>query len=75
MIADSSIVIFEFNNADFDTLIFHYNQTLHLESHKCGFVEFFEITSIDEQTSQIDSVWVSSNLVEYGDKENIRIYF
>lgn len=75
MITDSSVVIFEFNNSKSDTLIFHYNTTLHLESHECGFVNFFEITSIDATNNQIDSVWISKNMVEYGDVENIKIYF
>ncbi|MFA9389131.1 MAG: DUF6452 family protein [Prolixibacteraceae bacterium] len=75
MIADSSIVIFEFNEIDYDTLVFHYTKTLHLESHKCGFVHYFEITSIDATNHQIDSVWIWKNIVEYGDEENIKIYF
>lgn len=75
MLADSSIVIFEFDTIHYDTLIFHYNKTLHLESHKCGFDDFFEITSIDATKNRIDSVWISNNIVDYGDKENIKIYF
>lgn len=75
MLDDSSIVIFEFDYTTFDTLIFHYNKYLHLESHKCGFVEFFELTDVEERTSLIDSVWISNSNILYGDKENIKIYF
>lgn len=75
MLADSSIVIFEFDTISYDTLIFRYNKTLHLESHKCGFDNFFEITSIEATNNRIDSVWISNNIVDYGEKENIKIYF
>lgn len=75
MLADSSVVIFEFDSVRFDTLVFHYNKMLHLESHECGFVDFFEITSIEATAHEIDSVWISKNVVDYGDKENIKIYF
>ena len=75
MLVDSSVVIFEFDTLTYDTLVFHYNKTLHLESHECGFVDFFEITSIDATANNIDSVWISNNVIDYGGKENIKIYF
>jgi len=75
MIADSSTFIFQFDSVAYDTLTIRYNQYLKLVSHQCGFVNFFNITSYENTTNRIDSVWIRKDLVEYGTEENIKIYF
>jgi len=74
-IADSSTFIFKFGSASTDTLTFRYTQYLKLISHECGFACYFNITSYETTNNQIDSVWIRKDLIEYGDEENIKIYF
>lgn len=74
-LADSSTIIFVYKDSIFDTLIFRYNQSLILENHKCGFATFFELNNITCTSNRLDSVWIRKNLVEYGDEENVKIYF
>ena len=74
-IADTSTVIFMYKDSVFDTLVFHYDKTLLLENHKCGFDYFFEINKITSTSNRMDSVWIRKNLVEYGDEENVKVYF
>jgi hypothetical protein len=75
MITDSSTFIFQFDSSVNDTLTFRYTQHLKLVSYECGFVNFFNITSYETTTNRIDSVWIRKDLVEYGNEENIKIYF
>lgn len=75
MVSDSSRVILVYNILEADTLIFYYNKSLHLESHACGFDEFFEITEIKTTTHQLDSIWIRNDLVDYGTEEHIKIYY
>jgi hypothetical protein len=75
MIVDSSTFIFEFDSCCFDTLTLWYSQYLHMESHECGFVNFYNIKSYKITTNRIDSIWIRKDLVEYGDEENIKIYY
>lgn len=75
MLADSSTFVFQFDSLATDTLTFKYTQYLKLVSHECGFVNFFNITSLETTNHRIDSVWVRKTLVEYGTNENIKIYF
>ena len=74
-LADTSTIIFMYKDSVYDTLIFRYDKTLILENHKCGFANFFDITSITTSNNRLDSVWIRKNLVEYGDEENVKIYF
>ena len=75
MIVDSSTYIFDFGTKSFDTLTLKYSQYIHLESHECGFVNFYNIESYKITNNQIDSIWIRKDLVEYGDEENIKIYY
>lgn len=75
MIVDSSTFIFDFGTESFDTLTLKYSQYIHLESHECGFVNFYNIESYKITNNQIDSIWIRKDLVEYGDEENIKIYY
>ena len=75
MIADSSSFVFQFDSLAYDTITFQYTQYLKLESHECGFVNFFNITGCKTTTNRIDSIWIRKDLVEYGTEENIKIYF
>jgi hypothetical protein len=72
---DSSTVILSFKDMSADTLVFYYTQELVLISHQCGFETFFTINEVSTTTNRIKSVWVSKELVEYGNRENIKIYF
>lgn len=75
MVADSSTFIFKFGSLATDTLTVRYTQHLKLVSYQCGFVNYFNITSYKTTSNQIDSLWIRKDLVEYGKKENIKIYF
>lgn len=75
MISDSSSFILQYDSVAYDTITFRYTQFLKLESHECGFVNFFNITGIETTTNRIDSIWIRKDLVEYGTEENIKIYF
>jgi hypothetical protein len=75
MLADSSMMIIEFSNKKSDTLVIYYTTSVFMESHECGFVNNFEIIEISTTTHQIDSIRITKNLVEYGEKENIKIFF
>ena len=75
MVADSSAFIFQFGKSCFDTLIIRYNQYIHMESHECGFVNFYNIESYEMTNNRVDSIWIRKDLVEYGDEENIKIYY
>jgi hypothetical protein len=75
MNADSSSFIFQFDSISYDTITIRYSHYLKLVSHQCGFVDFFDITSYKNTTNRIDSLWIRKDLVEYGTKENIKIYF
>lgn len=75
MIADSSTMILTYKDAVSDTITFYYEKLLTLESHKCGFDNFFDINDIKASNNRLDSVWISKDLVEYGEEENIKIYF
>ena len=74
-LVDTSTIIFMYKDSVFDTIIFHYDRSLILENHQCGFETFFEINNITTTSNRLDSVWVRKNLVEYGDEENVKIYF
>ncbi|HNW50253.1 MAG TPA: DUF6452 family protein [Prolixibacteraceae bacterium] len=75
IVNDSSAFVFQFRSKERDTLTFRYTQYLKLVSHECGFVTYYNITGCETTRHQIDSVWVRKDLVEYGDDENIKIYF
>ncbi|MDA3929137.1 MAG: DUF6452 family protein [Prolixibacteraceae bacterium] len=74
-IADSSTIVLEFQESVFDTVTIYYNTNIHLENHQCGFAYYFDIREIQSTNNLLDSVWISKKLVEYGDNENIKIYF
>lgn len=75
MINDSSTFIFKFDNTIQDTLVLYYDQYLHMVSHECGFVNFYNILNSKVTNNNIDSLWIRKELVEYGNEENIKIYF
>ena len=75
IIDDSSSVIITFKDMVADTLVFYYSQEVKLINHQCGFDTFFTISEVSTTTNRINSVWVSKELVEYGNRENIKIYF
>jgi hypothetical protein len=75
MLTDSSVVVLNYNNMQSDTITIHYTQSLHLESHQCGFDEFFEITDISATNHQLDSIWIRNEIVDYVQTEHIKIYF
>jgi hypothetical protein len=75
MLNDTSIFIFEFGTDGTDTVKFIYTQYTNLVSHECGFVNFYELQEVKSTTNLIDSVWIRKELVEYGDDENVKIYF
>ncbi len=75
MINNSSTFIFRFDNSAQDTLTLHYDQYLQMVSHECGFVNFYNILNYEMTNNNIDSIWIRKELVEYGEEENIKIYF
>lgn len=75
MLADSSLVVLHYGNLQSDTITIHYTQSLHLESHQCGFDEFFEITKIQTTNHQLDSIWIRNEIVDYVQTEHLKIYF
>lgn len=75
MISDTSSFIMEFESGIKDTLTFVYTQYLKLVSHECGFVNYYNITNYEVSNNLIDSLWIRKDLVEYGNEENIKIYF
>ncbi|MGF7140643.1 DUF6452 family protein [Roseimarinus sediminis] len=75
MIDDSSTMILLYKDGVSDTITFYYERLLTLESHKCGFDNFFDINDIKASNNRLDSVWIRKDLVEYGEEENIKIYF
>ncbi|MCF8360326.1 MAG: hypothetical protein K9H26_16350 [Prolixibacteraceae bacterium] len=75
MIDDSSMFIFRFDSLSSDTLVFYHTKNLHLVSHECGFVHFFEISGAEYTHNNVDSLWIRKSLIEYGEEENIKIYF
>ncbi|HPR33623.1 MAG TPA: DUF6452 family protein [Prolixibacteraceae bacterium] len=72
---EQSRFVFLFGNELSDTLIVHHTASLHLLSHECGFVHFFELTDVETGAGVIDSVWIRKPRVDYGEDENIKIYF
>lgn len=74
-LVDTVKVVFQFNKAINDTLAIYYNRELRMVSHECGFVHFFKIDTITTTNNKIKSIWISKDFVEYGSKENIKIYF
>ncbi|HNZ71254.1 MAG TPA: DUF6452 family protein [Prolixibacteraceae bacterium] len=75
MVADTSVVCITYGKGSPDTLKFYYTQFTRLVSHECGFANFYTLTGIETTTHLIDSVKIRKYLVEYGDEENIKIYF
>jgi hypothetical protein len=73
--SDTSIFILKFNAISWDTISFYYNKELKLESHECGFDFFFHLTKVVSTNHMIDSVWIRKELIEYGTKENVKIFF
>ena len=74
MNSDTSTVVVVFDQEVADTLTFVVKRDLRMVSHECGFVYYFEIETVETTNNRIKSVWVSKELVEYGTKENIKIY-
>lgn len=75
MIADSSRIILAYTDSTADTIVFYYTQSLHLESHECGFANFYEISEIKNTTHELDSIRMPKDLVDYADEENIKIFY
>lgn len=75
MIADSSTIILIYKDSMSDTITFYYDKLLTLESHKCGFDNFFDINDIKASNNRLDSVWIRKDLVEYGEEENVKVYY
>ena len=75
MISDTSSFVMEFESGIRDTLTLVYTQYLKLVSHECGFVNYYNITNYEASNNLIDSLWIRKDLVEYGNEENIKIYF
>jgi hypothetical protein len=74
MNSDTSRVVIVFDQQVSDTLTFVVKRDLTMVSHECGFVYYFNIDEVQTTNNKIKSVWVSKELVEYGTKENIKIY-
>jgi hypothetical protein len=75
MTSDTSVYIFNFGTEGSDTLEFCYIRHPKLVSYECGFVVFDTLTGVNVTHNHIDSVWIRKDLVEYGDEENVKIYF
>jgi hypothetical protein len=75
MLNDTSVYIFHFGTDGTDTLEFYYTQYTRLVTHECGFINFYNLTGIKTTHNLIDSVWIRKELVEYGNEENVKIYF
>jgi len=75
MLNDTSVFIFHFGTDGTDTVEFYYTQYTRLVSYECGFINFYNLTGIKTTNNLIDSVWIRKELVEYGDEENVKIYF
>lgn len=73
--SDTSCFVFSFDSLGCDTLMFIYTKTLKLESHECGFDFFYNLTGASTTTHVIDSVWIRKANVEYGEEENLKIFF
>lgn len=75
MLADSSLIVLNYSDLKSDTIIIRYTKSLHLESHQCGFDEFFEINNISSSNQKLDSIWISNEIVDYVQTEHLKIYF
>lgn len=75
MLSDTSVYIFQFGKEGTDTLQFCYTQYTNMVSIECGFVNFCNLTALNTTHHLIDSIWISKELVEFGDEENVKIYF
>ncbi len=73
--SDTSVFILKFDTIGIDTLTFHYTRELKLISHECGFDFFFELSGAETTTHVIDSLWIRKAYVEYGEQENVKIFF
>lgn len=73
--ADSTRVVIIYEDELSDTLTFIYSRRLALESHACGFDLFYDLSDVLSTSNRLDSVWVRKPEVEYGDYENVKIYF
>ncbi|MCF8363354.1 MAG: hypothetical protein K9G70_12110 [Prolixibacteraceae bacterium] len=73
--SDTTSVVFLYKDSIADTLNFYYDRVMNLPSHACGFTTFFDISEVSTSSNRIDSAWVSKNIVEYGELENVKIYF
>jgi hypothetical protein len=73
--SDTTSVVFLYKDSIADTLNFYYDRFMNLPSHACGFTTFFDISEISTSSNRLDSAWVSKNIVEYGELENVKIYF
>jgi hypothetical protein len=72
--SDTTTVVVTFDQKVSDTITFVVKRDLKMISHECGFAYYFEIQKVESTTNRIKSIWVSKELVEYGTKENIKIY-
>jgi len=73
--SDTTSVVFLYKDSIADTINFHYDRYMNLPSHACGFTTFFDISEVKTSSNKLDSAWVSKNIVEYGELENVKIYF
>jgi len=73
--SDTSVFVLNFDTLGTDTLTLHYTRELKLISHECGFDFFFELSRAKTTTHVIDSVWIRKAYVEYGEQENVKIFF
>lgn len=72
---DTTTVVIAYSDEARDTIHFYYQRNLHLESHTCGFVHFFELVEVENTTHRMDSVRIVKQLIEYGEAENIKIFY
>jgi hypothetical protein len=73
--SDTTSVVFLYKDSIADTINFYHDRFMNLPSHACGFTTFFDISKVNTSSNKLDSAWVSKNIVEYGELENVKIYF
>lgn len=74
-LTDTTQIVIEYIDNVRDTVNFYYTRELFIESYTCGFINNYILTEVDNTTNKMDSIRIKKKLVEYGEDENITIYF
>lgn len=73
--SDTTTLVLKYKDKTADTIVFHYQRSVVLINHQCGFDTFFQLDTITSTHYKIESIWISKETIDYGKAENIKIYF